>query len=101
MQMFAKHKEQVQIVTNERSKHLHESFQNVATTYDPNKYEPILGKTFLFDDCFADGEWMKGKKLREWMKGKKLRDWSSYPRSDSENSTDFHRGCVGIWTWLV
>ena len=71
IQAFAKHKEKdIQIVTNEQSRPLYSTFQNVHTTYDPNKYDYVRGSTFLFDNCFADEEWKKGK----------LNDFISYPR---------------------
>ena len=63
MQTFAKNRDQVQIVTNERSKHLYESYPNVQTTYDSNKCEAIRGTTFIFDDWFNDCEWMRDRKL--------------------------------------
>ena len=69
MQIFTKNKEneQVQIV----AKHLYESFQNVQSTYDPNKYDYLHGAAYLFDDCFADDEWRRDTKLL---------DFISYPR---------------------
>ncbi len=71
MRAFAKNKEQVQIVTNEQSLPLHKGFQNVRTSYDPNKVDCTRGTTFVFDGCFADDEWLKDAKLR---------DIISYPR---------------------
>ena len=87
MQTFAKNKEQVQIVTNERSKHMYESVPNVQTTYDPNKYEAIRGTTFIFDDCFDNCEWMRDKKLH---------DWISYPRMLGLTSVLGFRHLYGI-----
>jgi len=74
IQTFAKTKDKgnVQIVTNEQSRPLYNTFPNVHTTYDPNKYDYVRGSTFLFDDCFADEEWRK--------KDTKLHDFISYPR---------------------
>ena len=79
MRTFAKYKDKdkdkdkdlVQIVTNEQSLPLYETFQNVQTIYDSKKYEYTRGATFLFDNCFTDEEWKKDTKLI---------DFISYPR---------------------
>lgn len=68
MQEFAKNKEIVQIVTNERSLPLYK--QTAKTTYDSSKFDYTRGQTFLFDDCFE----------KDWTKDEKLRDFLSYPR---------------------
>ena len=72
MQMFTKNKEHVQIVAKQ-AKHLYESFPNVQTVYDPDKYDYHRGAAYLFDDCFADFS-------EEWRKDPKLLDFISYPR---------------------
>ena len=81
MQTFAKlkEKENVQIVKGRdkgrdkgrnKEQSLYESFPNVHTTYDSNKFDYVRGTTFLFDDCLED----------DWWKDAKLRDFISYPR---------------------
>jgi hypothetical protein len=72
MQTFSKNKEGVQIVTNEQSHPLYTSFERVQTTYNSSTYDDYTrGTTFLFDDCFADAEWVKDTNLHRFI---------SYPR---------------------
>ena len=71
MQLFATNKEHVQIVTNEQTVQLYESFQHVQTVYDPETYDYLYGATYLFDNCFADDTWRKDAKLLTFL---------SYPR---------------------
>ena len=71
MQMFTKNKEHVQIVAKQ-AQHLYESFPNVQTVYDPDKYDYHRGAAYLFDDCADFTE--------EWWKDTKLLDFISYPR---------------------
>lgn len=65
LQTFATGKDNVPIVTNERSSPLYETFQNVQTTYDANKYniESLRGSTCIFDDCFTDTTWVRDTTL--------------------------------------
>ena len=70
MQLFVKHKEHVQIVTNEQSLKLYDTSHTVKTVYEPFDYS-VQGTTFLFDDCFADNEWIHDSALHHVI---------SYPR---------------------
>lgn len=76
MVAFAKNKDRtrVYIVANERTLSLYEAFLGVHTTYDPEQHDYMRmgGSTFLFDDCFAD---------RDWMRNGKLNMAISYPRT--------------------
>ena len=71
IQTFAKNKRNIQIVTNEQSFQYYEAFKDVKKTYDSNKYDYVNGSTFVFDDCFAEYDWVKDKKLN---------DFISYPK---------------------
>lgn len=68
MQQFAKNKEHVQIVANERSRPFYE--RGLQTTYQPDTYDYRRGAAYLFDDCLTD----------DWRKDPKLVDFISYPR---------------------
>ena len=70
MQQFAKNKEHVQIVTNERSLSFYDKGLQVQTTYQPDTYDYHRGAAYLFDDCLTD----------DWRKDPKLVDFISYPR---------------------
>ena len=83
MLAFAKNKEgdrykdRVYILANERTLPLYKALTGVAdlrTIYDPEQHDYMRmgGSTFLFDDCFAD---------RDWMRDGKLNMAISYPRT--------------------
>jgi len=63
IQTITKHKDNVQIVTHTRSFYLYDWFPTVKTVYRSEDYDNVVGSICIFDDCFANKDWMQDSKL--------------------------------------